>query len=86
VHAKNNVAYQHPTDSFDEGDSIMVAMNPSRSEGREDDIARFTETAYRAVLNCGFRGSFLDLELSLWHAIRQAVEQQAVKFAPKEAA
>jgi hypothetical protein len=64
----------------------MVAMKPIRSEGRENDIARFTETAYRAVLERGFRGSFLDLELSLWHAIRQAVEQQAVEFVSKEAA
>ena len=30
----------------------------------------------RAVLERGYRGSFLDLELSLWSAIRDAVDQE----------
>ena len=51
----------------------MIAINPHWLQHREDDIARLTETAYRAVLERGYRGSFLDLELSLWNAIRHAV-------------
>ncbi len=52
----------------------MVAINPALLRNREDWIAELTQVAYRSVLARGFRGSFLDLELSLWHAIRQAVE------------
>jgi hypothetical protein len=51
----------------------MVAVNPNWLQSREEDIARVTETAYHAVLALGYRGSFLDLELSLWNAIRHAV-------------
>ena len=49
---------------------------------QEDKIAHLTDLAYRAVLEQGFVGSFLDLELSLWNAIRQSVENGA--FRPAE--
>ncbi len=52
----------------------MVAINPPLHRNREDWIAELTQVAYRSVLDRGYRGSFLDLELSLWHAIRHAVE------------
>jgi len=52
----------------------MVAINPALLRNREDWIAELTQVAYRSVLDRGYRGSFLDLELSLWHAIRHAVE------------
>ena len=67
-------------------ESSMVAADSDCLQNREENIARLAETAYRAVLALGYRGSFLDLELSLWNAIRQAVEQQAVEFVSKEAA
>ena len=51
----------------------MVALNPNWLQSREDNIARVTDAAYHAVLERGYRGSFLELELSLWNAIRQAV-------------
>jgi hypothetical protein len=53
----------------------MVAINPHLLQRREDNIAHLTETAYRAVLERGYPGSFLELELSLWNAIRHAVEK-----------
>jgi hypothetical protein len=53
----------------------MVAINPALLRNREDWIAELTQVAYRSVLARGFRGSFLDLELSLWRAIREAVER-----------
>lgn len=53
----------------------MIASPPLRHDQREEKIARLTEAAYRAILERGFHGSFLDLELSLWETIRQAVEQ-----------
>ncbi len=52
----------------------MVAMNPHWLQHREEWIAHLTDSAYRAVLERGFKGSFLELELSLWHAVRAAVE------------
>ncbi len=54
----------------------MVAINRRWYEQREERIARLTEAAYRAILERGFRGSFLDLELSLWETIREAVEEE----------
>ena len=50
-------------------------MNTTNVVGpREDWIARLTDIAYQTVLARGYRGSFLDLELSLWRQIRQVVE------------
>jgi len=53
----------------------MVAINEQWHEQREEKIARLTEAAYRAVLERGYHGSFLELELPLWGAIRRAVDQ-----------
>jgi len=53
----------------------MVAINSQRLDEREERIARLTETAYHAVLERGYQGSFLELELSLWRAIRLSIEQ-----------
>jgi len=50
-------------------------VNPSS----EERIAHLTDVAYQAILERGFRGSFLDLELSLWNAIRASVEQSIPK-------
>lgn len=54
----------------------MLATTPSTAS-REDWLAELTEAAYRSVLASGFRGSFLDLELSLWQAIRQVDQRTA---------
>jgi hypothetical protein len=62
----------------------MVALNPNWLQSREDNIARVTDAAYHAVLERGYRGSFLELELSLWNAIRQAVDPGATELASKE--
>lgn len=52
----------------------MVAINQHWQGHREEQIAQLTDTAYRAILACGYRGSFIELELSLWNAVRKAVE------------
>lgn len=52
----------------------MVASTAYKPELREEKIARLTEAAYQAILEKGFRGSFLELELSLWKTIREKVE------------
>lgn len=53
----------------------MITKDYQFSQHNEERIARLTQAAYQAILERGFRGSFLDLELSLWETIRQAVEQ-----------
>jgi hypothetical protein len=55
----------------------MFAVRRHTQDNREEQIAQLTQVAYHAVLERGFRGSFLELELSLWKAIRQAVEQES---------
>jgi hypothetical protein len=39
---------------------------------REAFLARLATTAYQVALRHGIRGSFVELELDLWHAVRAA--------------
>jgi len=71
---KNRMQNVNPKQS-QKASETMVAINLEWHEQREEKIARLTEAAYQAILQRGFRGSFIDLELSIWGAIRQAVEQ-----------
>jgi hypothetical protein len=41
---------------------------------REDLVAHLTDAAYRTTLRHGPHGSFLDLELGLQHAFREAID------------
>jgi hypothetical protein len=50
---------------------MAIATEPFQAS--EDRIAQLTGIAYQAILERGFRGSFLELELSLWNAVRAAV-------------
>jgi hypothetical protein len=52
----------------------MVAVNLQYRAEREEWIARLTEIAYRAIIQRGYRGSFLELELSLWAEVRRAAD------------
>ena len=52
----------------------MVAINRHWQEHQEEQIAQLTDTAYRAILARGYRGSFIELELSLWNAVRKVVQ------------
>ena len=62
----------------------MVAIIADGLHVHEDRIARLTESAYQAVLESGFRGSFLDLKLSLWSTIRDVVDQEPAARVPDE--
>ena len=64
----------------------MVAINPKWLQQREDRIADLTEAAYRAILERGYHGSFLKLELTLWNTVRQVVEQAPPDTVSTEAA
>jgi hypothetical protein len=39
-------------------------------------LAELTDTAYRLAVRQGIRGSFLDLELGLWQALRDVLERE----------
>jgi hypothetical protein len=62
------------------GDTPMVAFHSHWSQKQEEQIAELTEAAYHAVLERGYRGSFLELELSLWDAVRKSVERNTTQF------
>jgi hypothetical protein len=55
----------------------MPAVSNKVNQLSEDQIAQWTNIAYQAILERGFRGSFIELELSLWDAIRKAAEPRA---------
>jgi hypothetical protein len=56
------------------GANIMVSVNLHYQAEREEWIARLTEIAYRAIIQRGYRGSFLERELSLWAEVRRAAD------------
>jgi len=39
-------------------------------------LAQLTDTAYRVAVRHGIKGSFLDLELGLWQALREVLERE----------
>lgn len=43
----------------------------------EDFVAQLTEAAYTVALGHGFTGSFVDVQLDLWSAIRGVVARHA---------
>lgn len=43
----------------------------------EEFLAELTDAAYRVALRHGLKGSFVDVELELWGALRQAIHAYA---------
>jgi hypothetical protein len=48
----------------------MRANPTSRQTDLEDLVAELTEAAYGFALQHGFNGTFVEVKLGLWHAIR----------------
>jgi hypothetical protein len=48
----------------------MVASSAYFQSDSEHLLAELTAGAYQVALRHGFRGSFLDVELELWHELR----------------
>ncbi len=46
-------------------------------ETRDDLVQRLTVAAYEVVLKHGIKGSFLDLELDLWHTLAGVIGQES---------
>jgi hypothetical protein len=42
----------------------------------EEFLAKLTDAAYRVVLRHGIKGSFLDVELALWKALRSVASKE----------
>jgi len=53
----------------------MVAQ--ARNDSNEEFVARLTTTAYQVALRQGIKGSFADLYLNLWKALRAEYERGA---------
>lgn len=49
----------------------------TRTDYHESRLARLTDVAYQVALRHGFEGSFLDLQLDLWQALRLELERPA---------
>src|SRR5262249_31948867 len=46
--------------------------NPDR---HEDLLAELAEAAYRVALRHGIKGSFIDVEIDLWHGLREVLRK-----------
>jgi hypothetical protein len=45
-------------------------------ESFESLLAELTDAAYRVAVRQGIKGSFVDAELGLWHALREVLERE----------
>lgn len=64
----------------------MVAHRPQPELDRETEalIARLSRAAYDEVLHQGISGSFADLELAIWHQIREVVRDCTPVNSPRK--
>ena len=62
---------------------MTLVLFPSSTQTRdadldaEDRIARLTDAAYQVALQNGLSGSFIDVQLGIWSAIRNIIEAEA---------
>lgn len=56
------------------------------SNAEEELLARLTRTAYEVALRHRPDGSFLELELGLWAALREVLEEEVLVPAPRDPA
>jgi hypothetical protein len=60
---------------------IKMDTKPLDSENALDGfVAELTSSAYGVALHHGFRGSFIDLELELWAALREAYAKHTAEW------
>ncbi len=55
------------------GHIVERAVRSATAVGCEELAEQVADRVYQAALRRGFEGSFVDLRLDLWHAVRQAV-------------
>ena len=53
----------------------ITTETPNRQEAY---VAEVTDTAYQAAIRKGFNGSFLDLELELWYALKNVLDDPGI--------
>jgi hypothetical protein len=56
--------------------SVHEPAAAADAEDREDRIARLTDAAYQVALRHGLTGSFVEIQLGIWSAIRQVIEEE----------
>ena len=60
--------------------TLVVFPNPSyeshSSDDADDRIARLTDAVYRVALEHGMTGSFVELQLGIWSAIRNVIKAE----------
>jgi hypothetical protein len=49
----------------------------SDTKHSEDFLAELADSAYRVALRHGFKGSFLQVELGIWNALREVFAKEA---------
>jgi hypothetical protein len=54
----------------------MVRARLTSDHATEELLAALTDAAYRVVLKRGLSGSFLDVELEIWKALRAVLAPQ----------
>jgi hypothetical protein len=54
----------------------MVRSRLTKDPATEELLAALTDAAYRVVLTRGLSGSFLDVELEIWKALRAVLTPQ----------
>jgi hypothetical protein len=50
--------------------SLTIIDAPDADSAHEALLSRLTDAAYRVVLRHGIKGSFIDVQLDLWHQLR----------------
>jgi len=54
------------------GEPLLIGVDNPSPPMLEEMEAELTQAAYQVALRRGFSGSFLDVELGLWQALREA--------------
>ena len=55
-----------------------MSLTIESSNRQEAYVAEVTDTAYQAAIRKGFNGSFLELELELWYALKNVLDDPGI--------
>lgn len=79
VVAKPDLPLNAESQTIQENRTMFTIANHGipRSEHSEARLARLTDIAYQVALRHGFQGSFIELQLDLWNALRQELASSA---------
>lgn len=55
---------------------VLFPSSAPITDSAEDRIARLTDAAYQVALQNGLTGSFVEVQLGIWSAIRSVIESE----------